>query len=1152
MSVLASLTMSAQEELTVGDLQDSGCLWKTRGEELVEPIPTIVLTKVGNVLSVQALNYESNCVTADFTVKSNISGGSDSMPCSVNISVVPHLPGDLAADCMCPYNVSFTVRDVEANTFYLKCWWYEGLVTLEEGKPLVLEDIWEEATIDDVKYTLRKAFGIAKIENGSTQKGEYRIPSEVTYEGKTYSVTSIEFNAFKDNKNLTKVIIPKTLKNMDLSNNVGINSNPFSGCTALQSIEVEDGNPAVCAIDGVLFNKEKTKLLSYPADAQLTSYIVPESVTSVAGLAFSYSQHLQKVSLSDKVTSLGASVFYESKSVEEVRMPLKLTNLGSWMFTNCTRLKSVTIPQGVTSIGRNAFQGCTSLTSVTMPESVKEAEYYVFEGCTSLESVTLSPKLEHIMHNMFADCRKLKELIIPDSVTWIMPNAFKNCTTLKTLDLPKSVYRLGSMLFAGCKLDTLYIRGIIESRWMSADIFMDMGTQTKLYVQPSEVEKYKAIYKGPVYPLPEQTFDDKIEINEQNFPDKNFRNYVLDTAIDMNQNKVLDDDEILRVKEIDVHYKKIASLKGIEHFKELHKLTCYQNDLAELDLSSCTKLDTLNCAVNKLMALNLSNCSKLKWIRCDQNQLTDLDVSACTELKFFICSSNKITMLDISACRKLDDFECHMNNITKLDVSNNTDLIKLYCDYNQLTELDLSKNTKLEICSCNGNKITKLILSKDNVLNSLNCSTNQLYGTAMDHIVENLNYQQQGGSLMVFNADDKDLERNVITTNQVVALNAKGWKVYQWIYSGWSIYKGTPTDDYRPFVEDGKVWKVGGDESGNPVRRVEYYYFDGDTIIDGRTCKQMMCQRYVSPDHPDYNTFSQLPSLSYVGAWYEVDKKVYYYNAVNKQFRMMYDFSLDANDTLLIDNYLPYVVGPRQTGGIKGFKGVYRDVMISVEGEYHYNTTWLEGVGGIDGPIVSVYYGKEGHSLFLMSCTVGDEVIYLNDLWEDGATPEVLEARKQRIDFTHTIKTRPRAPRREPTSDPSLLRGETEGDQLYGEYNNLQLDINLNPLADAYQVSITDETGKAVYEKNVNAASIVGLNIDISAYPAGRYTVIVENSSESFTGVFDTLTTGISDAERLNRNEEINNNDIYNLQGQRIRSLQKGLNIVNGQKVYVK
>ena len=342
-------------------------------------------------------------------------------------------------------------------------------------------------------------------------------------------------------------------------------------------------------------------------------------------------------------------------------------------------------------------------------------------------------------------------------------------------------------------------------------------------------------------------------------------------------------------------------------------------------------------------------------------------------------------------------------------------------------------------------------------------------------------------------------------------------------------------DDYRPFVEEGKVWKL-GDDSGNPVKRVEYYYFDGDTIINGKTCKQMKCQRYVNPNHPDYAVIVRYPLLTNVGAWYEEDKKVYVYNSTNKQFVMKYDFSLVANDTLLIDNYFPYVVGPKQTGGLEGFKGVYRDIMWCGDESNYYCTTWLEGVGGIDGPTTNVYYGKEGRVQFLMSCVVGDEVIYLNDKYEDGATPA--EARKNRFDFTHTIKTKPKARTR---------NGEEQSP--YGEYNDHQLGIHLDPLDGTYQVCITDESGNAVYEKAINAGSIVGLNIDISAYAKGRYTVTVENSRESFTGEFEAQTTGIKELKN-SKIEELKS--IYNLQGQRLSSLQKGLNIVDGQKVYVK
>ena len=356
------------------------------------------------------------------------------------------------------------------------------------------------------------------------------------------------------------------------------------------------------------------------------------------------------------------------------------------------------------------------------------------------------------------------------------------------------------------------------------------------------------------------------------------------------------------------------------------------------------------------------------------------------------------------------------------------------------------------------------------------------------------------------------------------------------------VSKPTPQNDYHPFVEEGKVWKVGNTQTilDNSVQVVDYYYFAGDTIIGGKTCKQMMCQRFVNPNHPYYEYFPKSPSK--VGAWYEENKKVYFYDETRQSMRMMYDFSLAANDTLqfLTDWSSPFIIGPKQTGGIDGFKGVYRDIrMCGEEGQSYLDTFWLEGVGCIRGPISNPCDPILGDPKpeFLMSCTVGDEVIYLNDECEDGASPEGTGARKKRFDFTHTIKIQPKARKR------------SEELSLYGEYNDLQLGINLDRLDEAYMIRITDESSKAVYEKSVNAGNIVALIIDISAYLNGRYTVTIENNSESFTGQFIVQTTGIKENVKIGK---LKNVSIYNLQGQRMSSLQKGLNIVNGRKVYVK
>ena len=360
-----------------------------------------------------------------------------------------------------------------------------------------------------------------------------------------------------------------------------------------------------------------------------------------------------------------------------------------------------------------------------------------------------------------------------------------------------------------------------------------------------------------------------------------------------------------------------------------------------------------------------------------------------------------------------------------------------------------------------------------------------------------------------------------------------------------SVINKTPQNEYRPMIEDGKVWKVGTipTDLDSPVQIVDYYYFDGDTIIDGKTCKMMMCQHFTSPNYPYYEYLSQPNSLRYVGAWYEENKKVYFYDEKTQSMVMKYDFSLGANDTLQflnVDGYPPFIIGPRQAGGIEGFKGVYRDIMM---GQGVRKTTWLEGIGVLDAPFRNAYYIDtlaDRVPEFLMACVVGDEVIFLNDKYEDEATPA--GARKNRFDFTHTHKLKPK----------SRVRSEDEP-SLYGEYNDQQLDINLGPLDDAYQVSITDGSGKAVYEKVINAGNIVALNIDISDYAKDHYTVTVENSHESFSGEFETLTNGISDAVRLNdKGKIINDKRIYNLQGQRLSRLQKGLNIVNGKKIYVR
>lgn len=353
---------------------------------------------------------------------------------------------------------------------------------------------------------------------------------------------------------------------------------------------------------------------------------------------------------------------------------------------------------------------------------------------------------------------------------------------------------------------------------------------------------------------------------------------------------------------------------------------------------------------------------------------------------------------------------------------------------------------------------------------------------------------------------------------------------------------------YDPFIAEQKTWKIGWFPTSeiNETQMITTYYFDGDTIIGGQTAKRMLCDKVSSIDGEWRETKKE-----YVGAWYEQDRKVYCTFPDEDQFRLLYDFTPNVNEQITIYNQQAGaewlgVVSGMYLGGNYHFKGVTHFIktpsgVSGTQQDKNWSTSWLEGVGGTGIPTDNI--GNETSEYCLMSCQVGDEVIYLNESLLDGCATAVpigeSYAKKRRFDFTHTIKTQPKTPNR---------RGEETA--LYGEYNERLLDINLKMLNTAYMVRITNQkTSEVVYEKAVNASSIVALDIDISAYPKGQYAITVENSNEVFNGVIDTTTTEI---ENLTQTLSKGEGAIFNLNGQRMKQLQKGLNIVNGKKVLVK
>ena len=141
---------------TASDIQHSGCLSRTRASSK-STTQSISLLKEGNILTVNLRNFWSTCDTQDFEVTPSVSDGNNSDPYTVSVRVKPI--GEDMADCICPYNISFTIHDVEANSFQFKCWWFNGQVNLTEGEPWVMSNEyypegtkWTEIRLDTLKY----------------------------------------------------------------------------------------------------------------------------------------------------------------------------------------------------------------------------------------------------------------------------------------------------------------------------------------------------------------------------------------------------------------------------------------------------------------------------------------------------------------------------------------------------------------------------------------------------------------------------------------------------------------------------------------------------------------------------------------------------------------------------------------------------------------------------------------------------------------------------------------------------------------------------------------------------------------------------------------------------------------------------------------
>lgn len=356
-------------------------------------------------------------------------------------------------------------------------------ITVDEGNPAF-------CSIDGILFSKDRSVLIKVPKKGNLVS--YTVPD---------SVRRIGDDAFAGCSELRSVVIPASVTSIGGAFESG-------WCDKLERIAVDERNPAFCDVDGVLFDKGKTRLLRFPmGKRESTAYRVPDGVRAIGGSAFNSCdlQHielpdsvavigddafslctdLQSIRIPDPVTVIGEGAFRSCRGLQEIRLPSRLTAIGAHSFTFCQALTDIVIPDSVTSVGEWAFSCCASLQHIRIPRSVTAIGTNAFECSarqgfsvadgnpqfTAIDGVLFSKDRTQLIQmptrptsdtyaipygtttigeRAFSGNETLKTVLIPDSVTEIGQAAFSSCTALQRIALPASVTAIRDCTFDGC------------------------------------------------------------------------------------------------------------------------------------------------------------------------------------------------------------------------------------------------------------------------------------------------------------------------------------------------------------------------------------------------------------------------------------------------------------------------------------------------------------------------------------------------------------------------------------------------------------------------------------------------------------------------------------------------------------------------------
>ena len=127
--------------------------------------------------------------------------------------------------------------------------------------------------------------------------------------------------------------------------------------------------------DHVLFNKNKSVIIAYPASSREVQYDIPDSVTVISDWAFCECKKLNRITIPDSVHEIGEGAFCNCALLDEVEIPDSVTVIDDCAFRGCTSLEKVVIPSSVTELGWGLFDGCENSVTVYCDEGSPVQDY---------------------------------------------------------------------------------------------------------------------------------------------------------------------------------------------------------------------------------------------------------------------------------------------------------------------------------------------------------------------------------------------------------------------------------------------------------------------------------------------------------------------------------------------------------------------------------------------------------------------------------------------------------------------------------------------------------------------------------------------------------------------------------------------------------